>query len=186
MTNRQRGNELYVAGAAIIVIVLIVAAGAWYVEAQRTEAYAAGERAERLKWQTRESTELAAANAEILHLQGEVQARERQAAESIAALEQRYQQEVSNAQADHDRFIDDLAAGRVRFYVPRAPAGQAADRGAAPDTAAAARRGDGAARAELPRETAVALARLAGEADDVVRQLTLAQGVIEEDRKACR
>ncbi len=77
-------KHLYLAGAVILLLVAILAAGAWYVSAQRTQVYADGEKAERGKWQAREAEELAAANAEILRLQAEVARREQAGAAAIA------------------------------------------------------------------------------------------------------
>ena len=182
----QRGNQLYAAGGAILLLVGILAAGAWYVGAQRAQAKQEGITEERGRWQARESAELAAANAEILRLQADVTRREQAGAAAIASLAATHQEELNRVQADRDRFLDDLAAGRVRFYVPGAAASKAACSSPGPATPAAAGRGDGEEDPGLPPAVAAFLHGEATRADEIVAQLALAQGVIEEDRRICR
>lgn len=175
--------KLWAALGAVAAVLLILVAFEWYVEAQRDEAYDAGRTEERAEWLKRESEELAAANLEIERLTREARTREQQGAAAIAALAGLHQEEMDHVRATHDAFLDDLASGRVRFYVPGTQAA-CSDRGS--ETPAAAGRGDGEARAELPPAVAGFLHRLASEADEIVLQLALAQGVIEEDRRICR
>lgn len=185
--NLERGNQLYMVGGALLGLALLFAAALWYLDSAEDAAFAAGEIAERGRWQARESEELRLANAALITARARVAQLEREAAAVIADLDAKHLKERDRVQADHDRFMDDLAAGRVRFGL--ASACQGAAGGAEPGTAAAAGERDGAARAELPAAISRAVARgadLAAEADAVVVELTAAQGVIQAYRKACR
>jgi hypothetical protein len=177
-----------IAGAAIAII-LLVAGALWYVSAERAKAYAAGEASERAKWQEREAKELAAANAALVAAQERAAAIQRQADDELAALDAEHQKELQHVQADHDRFVDDDFAGRVRVRGDiRAAACEGAARGTSPAAAAPAGGGDGAAAAGLPDALSRAVARgdaLAAEADEVVLQLTACQGVVRSYLKAC-
>lgn len=186
---RQAGNELYVAAAAVLVLVLIVAGFLWYVGKERAEAFVEGVTAERGRWEARESEELRMANAALVAEQAKRRAIEIQAAQDLVALDEENLEEVRRVETDKNRFIADVRSGRVRLLDDIATAGEAAGcpGGAAPSAAAGER--DGEARGELLetlRSRVVAGAELAAEADKVVAQLTAAQGVIEAYRKACR
>lgn len=135
-------------------------------------------------WMKREAVELAAANAEILRLQAEARKKEHDAAEAIAALAVQHDKEMRHVRATHDAFLDDLAAGRVRFYVPATSPTSGSGAGAAITPTPSG--GDGEARADLPEAVTRFLYAEAALADEIVGQLTLAQGVIEEYRLACR
>lgn len=168
-----------VLGAAAALAAL---AGAWWWIDHR--AYERGVQATTAAWQAREVAELQAANAEIVRLTAEVANRERQAAQAIAAADGRYQKELASVQAKSSRFRDDILSGRVRFYLPTP--GQGSRPGAGPQTAAPASGSDGEARGELPAETARFLWGEATRANEIVVELTLAQGVIESYLEACR
>lgn len=170
-----------VLGAAAALAAL--AAAWWYVDSR---AYQRGHSAATSAWQAREVAELQAANAEILRLQAAAAAKERAAAEAIAAVDKRYQQELANVQAQRKRFLADVTSGRVRYYLPAARQGAGSGPGAAP--AAPAGGGPDPARAYLPEQVQRLIAGagdLLGEADEVTVQLRLAQGTIEGYLKAC-
>lgn len=145
-----------------------------------------GQESERLIWQERESEQLRLANAEIVRLNDEARALEQAGAKRIATLAEQHEKEKARAKANHDKFLDDLLAGRIRLYDPGRTASAGACPSAASATAATAGGGDGEARSELSPALARFLVGEAQRADEVVQQLTLAQGVIEEDRRICK
>lgn len=186
---RERGNQLYVAGATLLVLVAIVVAGLWYIGKVKTEAFAAGEVAERGRWQARESEELRMANAALVASRAKNVKLEQQAAQDLVALDEEHLQEVARVETAKDRFVADVVAGRIRLLDPGRAAGKAADCAGGPGAAAAAGERDAEAGGDLPaalRGRVVAGAELAAEADEVTIQLTAAQRVIEVYRRTCK
>lgn len=188
---RQRGiisPDILLSGGFVLVLVIIFAAGFWYLDGERAEAFDAGRVAERLEWQERESAELAIANQNWNAALRRVRELEHETAKDLVALEEQHDREMANVQAERDRFMDDLAAGRVRFNPGITAACQGGSGRAADPTAATASERDAQARGELPPALRAAVAggaRLVTEADEVVAQLHQAQGLIESYRRAC-
>lgn len=135
----------------------------------------------------RDNDALRAATAQIQALQSAVRAAERQAAEKIAQIDKKRQQEIQNAKLQANRDIVAVRAGTLILRDPGQAAECAApgDTGAGATVAAAAGERDGATPRELSRAAAEFLLSLAGEADDVTRQLANAQAVIVQDRMTC-
>lgn len=183
---RERGNQLYLVGGAVLALALLFVGAFSYVGAERKKAFAAGELAERAKWQKRENEELRTMQDALEKERARRAQAELEAMDDLLAIDEHYQKEAARVQAERDRFMDDLAAGRVRFFDPGRPAGEQACSRAPAEASTAAGRGDGEARAELSAEASRFLHGEAGRADRVVEQLTAAQGVIETYRKTCR
>lgn len=186
---RARGSTVYIVLGALVVVAGIVLAVLGYGKAERNAGHASGVTEERSRWQKWYADETAKMSAEIVALKDQVAQREREAAETLAALAGLHAEEMAHVQAQRDAFLDDLFAGRVRIGSGfRCPAGEpSGGDGATPP--ATAGRGDAQAGGDFPPALQAAVAggaRLAAEADEVTLQLTLAQGVIEEYRRACR
>lgn len=188
---RQRGSispELAIASGLLIVLLIALAGAFWYVGKERAKAFDQGRVAERSEWMQRDNEEVRMANAALVQAQAHARAVEQQAAQDLVALETEYEKELANAKAQRDRFMDDLATGRVRFHADIAAACTGPDRSTSSPATAAARVGDAQAGAELPPALQRAVAggaKLADEADAVVLQLTEAQGYIGILLKAC-
>lgn len=99
----------------------------------------------------------------------------------MAALDQQYNQEMTDAQRETDAALAAVRAGelrlRNRFTCPVASPGVGV-----PGVAAGTGGGDAAESGGLQREDAIVLVRLAAEADAVVRQLAACQAIVTADR----
>lgn len=146
--------------------------------------YKAGGDARERPWLEREAKANAQAAQEIANAAKAAQAARAEADERIRVAGTTYLQENERAKAENDRLNTCLRAGTCGMRIrPAQPQGGA---GAVPDTAGGKPPGDAPQGCQLPAETAVALRDLAGEADEVVRQLTLAQQEIRAIRQACQ
>lgn len=167
-------------GIAIAVIVAIALAAVGY---GIRLIYKAGGDAREAAWLKREADLNAQAATAIAERAKAVQEARDQAAASIHAAATSYLQENQNAKAENDRLNACLRAGTCGMRVK--PAQREDGRPAVPNTAGTVGNCNAAPAADLPAETAIALRNLAAEADEVVRQLTLAQGEIRTIRQAC-
>jgi hypothetical protein len=141
----------------------------------------AGHTAERTAWQTRENTELRAANAKIITLQTSVRSIEQAHAIALADVSTNYQKELSNANKQHAADVAAVRAGAIRLRYPNTSSIYSiGDRPA--ETGPGTGGCDGPKGAELPAATSEFLLSLANDADDITRQLTACQRVIIEDR----
>lgn len=186
---RQRGvisTDLIIAGVSVLVLVAIVGGGFWYVGHVRAEAFTQGETAERAKWGERENKEIRALQADLETERARRAALEDQAAADLVALDEDHQKEVARVESAKDQFVSDVVAGRIRLLDPgRAAASQpVGDR--APGSAAGAGERDGQAAGRLSDAAAVFLYGEATRADEIVLQLTAAQGVIDSFERACK
>ncbi|WP_051711547.1 lysis system i-spanin subunit Rz [Andreprevotia chitinilytica] len=119
------------------------------------------------------------ANAKALaDAQTHARALEHDAADQMARIGNRYQEQLRDETEQRDRVITDLRAGTLRLSVPiRAAGGQCVS--ASADTRSG---GDGEAHAELQDAAAEFLIHLADEADRIVDQLGACQTIIVDDR----
>ena len=167
-------------GIAIAVIVAIALAAVGY---GIRLIYKAGGDAREAAWLKRESDLNAQAATAIADRAKAVEKARAEGAASIHAAATSYLQENQNAKAEVDRLDACLRAGTCGMRVKPT---QRADGGpAVPNPPGAVGNCNAAPPADLPAETAVALRDLAAEADEVVRQLTLAQGELTTIRRAC-
>jgi len=106
--------------------------------------------------------------------------RERIHVDEMAAISAQHEQEKLHALAEKDAVIAGLRDGTYRLRTRLAAA--AATSGLAAQVGASASGGDGAAQNGLRIEDAGFFVRESERADDVVRQLTACQAVIQSDR----
>ena len=166
-------NPWVLLGIGIAWLASLTAVGWWQNDA--------GHKAERLKWQQRESQELRDANQALTNLQNKYRSTEQWHAEQLASIASARENERINHEKRRQADVAAARSGavRLRFNAPTCPA---ADGGATPEAAAPAGERDGQARGELPPEIAADLLTLANDADDVARQLGDCQAVILQDR----
>lgn len=145
--------------------------------------YKAGGDAREAAWLKREAELNAQAANTINERAKAVQEAQAQAAASIHAAATSYLQENQNAKAENDRLNACLRAGTCGMRVK--PTQREDGRPAVPNPPGADGNCNATPAADLPAETAIALRNIAAEADEVVRQLTLAQGEIVTIRRAC-
>lgn len=169
-------------GRVVFLTVSLLAVGYW----QRTDGHADGVRETTAKYeQSRKEWERAAAlqvaSASLAESEA-IRAAEEARNGAINSAGVAYQRGLQDGKAAVEGTVADLRADnlqlRKRFQCPAAsPAGA---------TATSAAGGDGEAQPGLSRADAEFLVRLAGEADDAVRQLTACQAVIDADRLKLR
>lgn len=135
----------------------------------------------RSEYLVRDNKALTEANAKITLLQNAARETEARRVAEMSTLATNYAKGFRDAEAQRLR---DVAAARDGSLVLRIPASACRPGGgeAAPPGAAAPG-GDGAATADLPGSVTADLLALAGEADQVVRQLTACQAIVIADRK---
>lgn len=159
-------NRYVIAAAAGVAVVV----GAWWWHTSRVDA--AVEAA-----LTAERNRL---TAELLVAERRIHELEREHAEKLALIGQVYQKEFQHAEELRRTDVARARDGALRLRVPGtlcpSPAGEAGP---------AAAGGDGPAQGELPGPIAADLLELAHDADQVARQLTAAQAVIEAQRRTC-
>lgn len=137
---------------------------------------------ERAAWMERELVQREAYAKKERELQDAYRKKEQESARDMAAVSAAYQRELNHANAAKDRALADLRAGRLRLRDPGARSQPPCGSGL-PEAGAGAAGRDGEARGELSGATAEFLVALAGEADQVARQLAACQAVVIEDRK---
>jgi hypothetical protein len=145
--------------------------------------YKAGGNAREAGWLRREAELNAKAATAIADRARAVQQAQADAAASIHAASTHYLEENRNAKADNDRLNACLRAGTCSMRIK--PAERAPGGAAMPEPTRTFGNCNATPAADLPAETAIALRNLASEADEVVRQLTLAQNEIRTIRQAC-
>lgn len=190
---RQRGFAtilLYLAAGAAVLGALYAIYSAIDSSWASTAGVDKGKAEIRAEFSVRDAAALAEAHAEKDRAIRDKEAAERKSLEAVTAASTNYQKGLTDGKKTVDAAVARARAG-FRLRDPGRTAGPAecpADRGAPAGAAPAGR--DGAAGTELPGTASVVLSaeasefliRLAGEADDVVRQLNACQGVIMADR----
>lgn len=153
------------------------------------EGYEKGLQEERLRWQQRESLELAELNQKYQELQNRYRALEKKSAEDVAAAAADHRKEIERVEQERDRALADAADGkrfRLRWAASCAPAPKG-DRGGGPSEAGADPGGaGGTATCELPGKTRDDLIRLAGAANEVVKERNALLEIAQKDREVCR
>ena len=167
-------NPYVIIGALVIWIASLVGVGYWQ--------NGAGHVAERTTWQTRENTDLRAANFKIITLEEGSRKAEQQHATALATVSSDYERKLSDANKQRAADAVALRAGTLRLRDPSA-AGTHACGGLGIEVGAGAGRRDGGAPGELSATASEFLLELASDADDVVRQLAACQAVVVKDRE---
>lgn len=143
-----------------------------------------GYNAATVEWQARENKRAAEAAKKTAELQDKYRAAERKGAEEIAKAGEAANKEKDRVQAKHDRFIDDVVAGRIRVFVNPVSTGGG---GSAATTASASVSGQaGAGACELPRTTVADLGNLARDADQVAVSLNECRAILRAERQGWR
>lgn len=188
---KQRGNELIVYGVVVLAALAAVAGAVLYVQHVRASALKAGTEQGRrealLEVAQRDNKQLVAARAEIARLQARVDKLEAEHQEEVARIDKEGQDALRAKQAEHNRFLDDLVAGRIRLPGQGRDDGGCAPGGDEPEGTALAGAGvdHGEAGAVIPAGFGEFLVAQAKRADKVAIQLRGAQALIVEDRKTC-
>lgn len=160
-------NPYLIVGLMVAWIASLVGVGDWQ--------YAAGEKAERLTWQSAESVKLQKALADVSRLRRQSEAD----AETINAISAKYQETLKNEKAIDDRTSAAIRTGTIKLRQP-APTHNPANGITAPSPGAGGR--DGGETRELSVETSGFLYGLAAEADEVALQLKACQSLVIADR----
>jgi len=189
----QRGiiatGWLYLGGAiAILALISALVYGVKsYLDGVDQKGYDRGKQETEAKYAKRDNEQLRAAAERIKTLEDQARRQERENAERLAEIYGQRQKEIADAKRRYDRDIAAVRDGTLKLRDPGVPAGGAAAGCGSPGPAPSAPAGgrDGEARGQLSGTAAGFLLGLAGEADDVARQLDKAQAVILEDRRAC-
>lgn len=175
--------------ALAIAIIAIVLGIYTYGQQQYQRGHTAGADAATTKWQSKDNTELIAANAKIIELQN--QAREDEAA-SRARIQNtvtEYQEKQTNEKAKSDVVIRDLAAGNAKLqFALKTARATTTSQVSGSDTSAAgpcATGSDEETTGELPPAIAADLYAEADRADEITEQLGLCQALVLEDRRVC-
>jgi len=106
---------------------------------------------------------------------------EHDAADALAVISSKYQEDLKHVKTEKDRVIAGLRDGTFRLRIPVATR-LGAYGGAASEVAFTACGRDGEARTELSVEASEFLVGLASESDEVVKQLGRCQDIIKADR----
>ena len=131
-------------------------------------------------WEARENERAAKAAKKTIELNNKYRAAERKGADDVAQAAANAAKESGNVKAKHDRFIDDVMAGRIRVFVNPAGAGSG---GGAVSTAGASVSGQaGAGACELPRTTVADLGNLARDSNQVAIDLNECRAILRSER----
>lgn len=143
----------------------------------------AGHTAERVVWQGKSITELEMDNKAVRDTEEKYRAIEQDHAAVQAGISKNYQEQLKNANQKTADLIAAARSGAFRLRDPNAiarpPRGDNL-----PETSASTGGHDGRASGELSATATEFLLGLAGEADNIARQLAVCQSVIRADRIA--
>jgi hypothetical protein len=192
--NKQRGVIaliwLYLAGAVLLTGALTGLVVAWksYTTGLDRIGYDRGVAETTAAYQKRDNVALQAALAAQQRAEVRADQAERDAAAAQSVASSNYLKGVDDGRKKTAALVAAAHAGELRLRDPGARSGSSA---ACPpatgpaSTASAPAGGDGAAGGELSAAAGEFLLSLAGEADDLARQLAAAQAVIVSDRALC-
>lgn len=161
--------KLIMAGAALAALVLALFL-----------AYNQGRKIERANWIERDNKATIEATMKLQAANERAIAAERKNAQDLADVSQTYQKELSHARNETARAVAAVRTGAIRLRDPRQGTG---DRDTVPEVGTTATGCDAAKGSELPGADAEFLVRLAGEADEVAKQLSACQAIIRKDRE---
>ena len=181
MNRNQRGFGYVELGAALAALAMI-ACIVWWVRGYLKEVDLAGYNRAVGEYARRDNEALRTAIATRDRLQREKDALEAKNAQLVTAASANYQKGLTDGKAELDAALARARGGqRLRDAGARCPA--VGDRDATGAARAGAGGRDGPQGADLSDAAAEFLLRLAGEADDVVRQLAACQAVVRADRE---
>lgn len=179
---------------AIIVLVVLAAISAavygvnsWW-NGKMASAKEAGRQEVRLAVAKERNDQLVAAQTRIAELEAERAKKQDEHDAKMASIDQEGQNALKALQGKHDRFLDDLFAGRIRLpgqggnRVAGSPGG-GGEQGAQAQGGAGV--GDGKAAGNIPAGFGAFLGSQAERADKVAVQLDACQKIVVEDRRAC-
>ena len=131
-------------------------------------------------WEARENKRVADVARRTKALQDAARAAEQKGAADVADAAGAATKEKANVQAKHDRFVDDVMAGRIRVFTTPAGDGSGDSR---LSTSGAGVRGEAAAGTlELPRKTLSDLGLLARDADQIAVDLNECRAILRSER----
>lgn len=130
-------------------------------------AYFAGDYRATRTYKAREAAANIAAKAALDEARTRVRETERLMSQSLASIADRHKKELHDETVKRNRFVADVRSGAIRLSIP-VIAGSADATSSDP---AAASRDRHQARAELTPEAGMALAAIADDGDDAIRQL---------------
>lgn len=187
---KQRGviADGWLIAIAVLLLAALIVGGITLVKRAFDDAdrrgYQRGVSETESRYKTRDNAALAAANKRIQELETKVRAQEQQHVDALARIGKTHQEELDREKAKRARAVADARAGALKLRDPGArPCAAPGGGGEAGEARTAAGSGDAQAGAELSRPFTEFLIDLAGEADEVVRQLGACQAVIEADRR---
>lgn len=131
------------------------------------------------RWEKRDNDELRRVNAELDAAHRKLRDQEHAAADRLQQVSGEYQRELTDVREQTRSRLAAVAAG-FRLRDPAAAA--AVCPGGVPGVAAGAGGRNGAAPGDLSGEATAFLLQLAGEADEVAKQLKACQDVVRADR----
>lgn len=164
-----------------LAVLLLATAAVYAIYSYGQQQFGLGEKAERSTWLARENAQLTKANAKIKQLEEKYRQQEQDAADALAVISSKYQEDLKHVKTEKDRVIAGLRDGTFRLRIPVA-ARLSAYGGSAAEVAASTCGRDGETRAELSVEASEFLVGLASESDEVTKQLGRCQDVINADR----
>lgn len=159
-----------------VIVVAVISAYSW--------AYENGVQAERVVWQHSENAKLQQAIAHIGGLNKKIRDAERAHAVELQTVSNNYQQGLKHEKQKFNDAIASYRAGTISLRDKHAASSPAACVGFAADLSAGASGRDATEGAKLSQPLAEFLIGLAGEADEVVQQLTACQAIVAADRAA--
>lgn len=165
----------------ILIPLLLAAAAVYAIYSYGQQQFALGEKAERAAWLARENAQLTKANTKIKTIEEKYRQQEQDAADALAVISSKYQEDLKHVKTEKDRVIAGLRDGNFRLRIPVA-ASLSAYGGSASEVAASTCGRNGETRAELSVEASEFLVGLTSEADKVTKQLGRCQDVINADR----
>lgn len=188
MTWRQKGTTalLYLGG---VIALAAIGAGVFfgaksYIDGVDTKAFNRGMSEAEAAYVKRDNEALAAATKHIKDLQAKVRASEARAAADVATIDNKYQEELTNARHKAERDVADARSGalklRDRWRSEARACAANSDRSADASTTGASGSNNEKAGTELSREATEFLLREANRADEITKQLGAAQELILE------
>lgn len=193
---RQRGfatGDLLLWGIVIAGVVAAIAAAvvAWdgFIAGLDQRGYERGVEATESAYRKRDNQALRVAQAAQQAAETRLEALEQKSVSDLAKVATDYEGDLAHERGEKNRALDQLRSGALVLRDPGAPSGPGtADcRGGRPaEAGTGAGERDGAAPGQLSRESSAFLLELAGEADELAKQLAAAQAVILRDREVCR